>query len=169
MTLLVGSNSTGTFTTTDQYSNAAIWYKGYVASVSGNATTLFLYSWDDGNASNMKLAIWDSSGVLLAASSPFISTGGGGAATWYSASIASTAITAGQTYYLGFCADGYVGCMDDGAISGKKNATNSYPTVNNVSPGTDTADQTILMYADGTTAAAHVPYMPYAFQPTMAQ
>lgn len=154
MTQLVGNSSIGAFTSAtnvNHLSGENAEAMQYVASADGNATEIFFYANRRGEGESVKLFIADTSGNILAISSP-VSVGTGGAA-WLSGAISSTAITNGATYYLGFygtSGDGRQGVMSSG--SGNYVATDgNYATpASTLALSADGGNPNMALYADGT-------------------
>lgn len=163
-TVLVGSSTTTDFTTVASVngnSGARAIAMQYVASQSGTATTLFVYANDRDESEIVKLFIANSAGTVLAVTDAVAFPGTPGGATWISGSIASTAITAGQTYYIGVYQssnDGRVGVMSSGFgdyIDGTS-GTYASPPATLSSLAADGGNANMLLYADGTTASSTV-------------
>lgn len=165
MTLLVGISDASAFTDAAPIdTNSGVRYSSFTASVSGNATLLYVYLPEVRTAAPFKLGLWSSTGTLLAATSALPGSNGG--AGWYSASISSTAITASTVYILGMMANATAGAgfpdnpyrAENPADAGSGSLLNTggtYPTVPNVAPGSDFGSEgRIPMYADGTTGGA---------------
>ena len=157
MANLVGNSNIAAFTTPGSINaNFGERFCGmqYVATASGTATSLFFYANDRGEGENVKLLIANSAGVVLASTAPISYTAGTGAA-WKSASITPTAITSGQTYYIGaYCdsADGRIGAMSSGTDNWVDNESGTYAAL----PATlaalaeDGGNINMAFYADGT-------------------
>lgn len=164
MTLLVGSNNTTGFTTTRQIAvNSQVRYKSFVASQTGTATSISMYiagaDASQRTSEKFKLAIWTSTGTLIAATSELLPLS---ATDAFVTGSLSASIVSGTTYLLGIMANqssggGYPSSpyyLSNGTTTSDvlNNNSGTYPTVPNVSPGTDSSSGggPIAIYIDGT-------------------
>lgn len=134
MTVLVGDSDNTSYTATDDsFDPLRAWVFENTAVANGNATTLkaYFYSLE---SDPIKLLLFNSTGTLLAATAE-ITTGAPG---WISGSITPTAITSGQTYYLGWVTDtgDYVIPYNDGSTwAAYYHGGYSYSSPGNITPG----------------------------------
>jgi hypothetical protein len=157
MAVLAGTNSTTGLTTQGQVqSNSGETWQGeqYTVAVSGNATSLWIYShWN--HSDNIKLALVDAAGNVLAVTADIL-VQPAGSAGWLSGAISSTAITASDIIYVmaaGDAADtGRIPVMTNGSATGTYEATDgsrtSPPATMSLSVNGGNAFMT--MYVDGT-------------------
>ena len=103
MAHLVGVSDTSSYSTQSPLLNDNLtYYRDFVASASGTATSIGFYWHSDTTANNLKLILCDSSGNHIASGTVASS----GSAGWKDATISAT-ITSGVTYRLVVIADGY--------------------------------------------------------------
>lgn len=137
MTILIGSNNTTGFTSIARMAGLAgrANFQTYTCSASGNITTLGYYWGDSGVGSeNLVLFLCNSSGTTLcntgSLTTPSTTT------QFVTGSVTSTAVTSGQTYYIGLLAaagnnggDDRIGAAYNGLSSYEDTTTVwTYPT-----------------------------------------
>jgi hypothetical protein len=158
MANLVGESSTGSYTGTSGTYTSAEWaFRAFTATDTGTATSLYVYFYDAWTANAVKLALWSSSGTLLAATSAITSLGSPG---WISGAISDTSITSAQTYYLGLRPDtGYIK-MYQNAVQwgGGVDINSTYASPGNLSDTVtdDLSAFQFAIYADGSTGGGSI-------------
>ena len=152
MANLVGQSDVSAYTTAtgaDGLSGARAHAIPFVASNSGNATTLYHYI-TTYNGQNRKLFITDALGNVLAVTAAVTEAEG-----WVSGAIPSTSITSGNTYYLGwYIAAGYSWYYTNSVYGSvyidDTSGTYTSPPSAFTSPSNDGSIPAFAMYADGT-------------------
>jgi hypothetical protein len=164
MALLVGDNDPGNAKTTNQAfgSGGELLYvaAGYVAVASGTATS----AWIKANASGLaeyKVAVYNSSGVLLGATSAQLGAGSG-VDGWNELTGLSIPITAGQTYFLGviaeFAASLYIDSADTFNNWLRISNTSVWPTApSDLSATSVLNEKRFPVYLDGTVSSGGQP------------
>lgn len=166
MTVFVGSSDTTGYTDTSANSsyncvggaNIRVYWRTFSCGTTGNVTDLFFYTQGWSAAQSLKFLIADNSGTVLAASAGVSSASSG----WNSVSIASTAVTSGNSYRLGFISNctgtEYTNFFGNTGITNidYDNVGNTY--ANNPPASTIVSDGQasyygFLMYGSGSTAA----------------
>lgn len=156
MALLVGNDSIGAFTTASSLNGVAggnFLGMQYVASASGNATSLWFYANDRAESENIKILLADASGNVIGTTG-VISYNAGTGAAWKTAAITSTPITSGLTYYIGVyvsSADGRVGNMSSGLGNYNDATSGTYasPPATLSALAANGGNTDMALYADG--------------------
>jgi hypothetical protein len=178
MTLLVGNSDTtgytlgGGFGGTEGAPDAHVAY-GWTASETGTATALYAYMKTGGYGTLYKFYIANSSGTILAISSPVNASSADPG--WVSGAISDTAITSGQTYYLGMIADDNDSNYFRWATTGDAEISiyyayslgaDYYTNTPTAKPTGTISENKFLMYADGTVGASDVKKVKFLAHPS---